>query len=1373
MPDPFPITRSVSGTAAKAPTAQWRFSLAELRNRLAHGQVWGMAQSLGELLDLLAFLCILRVEEREETERRAIDEFNGTERAPEFPEQARWEMLESIEPDQFAWHIQEGLFPAFREMPPESPLRLLPRLFDPARFGPAAYQAAVEILSSPLLPFERYLELERSEKALGLEDKAAELFSGWKGVGEFITPARVADLMIDLAAPKAGERIYNPCSGFGTLLVRTAKRIILPALRQGSPTLAHMVKTSTFCGIELNPRICLVALARLMLAGITRPRLELGDVLERPMPEAGQNGGFDCILCNPPIGSSALPDQTARFPIRSRSTETLILQHILAHLRPGGRAVVLMPEAFLYRQGGEELLRKRLVQDYRLEAVVALPPGGIHGLGEIRTSLLVVHRMEPAKSIAFVQAAATQDILWGYKEAGGKNALLAGLVGLIKARGAPEGGEAGVLREEPPPVGDLAKLQSRVNWETTEVLSGRRWELVPKFTGVDQLQVLLDAIQRTDKQTEIRTLRYASCSVWSGMSYRRSDMLDEKAEKPAEGTEEVRLVRVRDISKLGPSADLKLVASPSMARMTKEGVARAARHCFLREGDILLTVTGTIGKVAVVGGGGSWMVAASGVDIIRVSDAALASYLPRLLTTEPYQTWMKRRSLAGYVNRLSIKDVEHLAVPVFTGGVPPDAIRQVTAGQSLESITRVLEAKPGFSASVRFLLEDDLVRLLVEPTGVEPAGKTPREMLKDLVARVSEIRREGTVDDGIEPLFDWLAGFHDFAARLLDILELPVGPERFSSLQAWWLQTHQGENPFRRAYEELGERAKKARYGEGGTHIRTICSRMEGLYDALLSVWRADHESHLGATRISASLSPALVTLGMPTDVSISVMNEGPLPLRKVTFETRPYDSQSGCILLKPGGSHHWPVKIVGKESGKQPLFLVWKGRRMDESEASGEIELAFEVVSLRVAATAAGELGENPYIYRRLPEGKHERMFYGREAELRRIVENLDRPSATTILLVEGNRGIGKTWLLKHLISRRLPAAWVPVFIDFQDFEGESGSTARAGIPTRHIFIGMARELITAARNALPELELPVVGVVPPVSALVFRTFLDSETPRLISAEQPWTTFKTLFHVVRAALAPRRILLVLEEFDRIQDGIDSKITSDQVPENLRHLFQHQGEVAGIFTGSRTIRRLRKDYWNMLFSLGDPVTLGGLEPGEARLLIEKPVSGRLVYAEEAIRSIIEVTACQPLLIQGICQRIFALCKQRKQATVALELVEEVINEKTTDNEHFETLWGYLHTERRRCLLFLVDELAGNDVAVSFNVLRTAIEEKGLQYSRQSLEADLKYLLESDILGVNRHDRQEFYRLEVPMFALWLRKNKDFNQTLAAATDEAL
>src|SRR5207249_8887270 len=125
-------------------------------------------------------------------------------------------------------------------------------------------------------------------------------------------------------------------------------------------------------------------------------------------------------------------------------------------------------------------------------------------------------------------------------------------------------------------------------------------------------------------------------------------------------------------------------------------------------------------------------------------------------------------------------------------------------------IIRVFEAKPGFSASVRFLLEDDLVRTLTEPVEDEEAGKLKREVLKDLVGRLEEIRRDGTVDEGIEPLFDWLAGFHDFAVRLLDILELPPGPDRFSSLQAWKLFVEGGRTDFRRAHLELAKRAQRS-----------------------------------------------------------------------------------------------------------------------------------------------------------------------------------------------------------------------------------------------------------------------------------------------------------------------------------------------------------------------------------------------------------------------------------------------------------------------------------------------------------------------------------------------------------------------------------
>jgi hypothetical protein len=188
-------------------------------------------------------------------------------------------------------------------------------------------------------------------------------------------------------------------------------------------------------------------------------------------------------------------------------------------------------------------------------------------------------------------------------------------------------------------------------------------------------------------------------------------------------------------------------------------------------------------------------------------------------------------------------------------------------------------------------------------------------------------------------------------------------------------------------------------------------------------------------------------------------------------------------------------------------------------------------------------------------------------------------------------------------------------VFINFQDFDGHQpppGERTLPGIPTRNIFLGMARELLTAAREFLPVLELPDLGAVPQRSSLLFRKFLDNKLPTWFENDQPFTRFRTLLEIIRDAVSPKRLLLILDEFDRIQEGIASGITSDQVPENIRHIFQTYGDIGGIFTGSRTIRRLRQDYWNVLFGLGESHQLRGLEEKSALDLVEKPVAGRLV-----------------------------------------------------------------------------------------------------------------------------------------------------------------
>jgi type I restriction enzyme M protein len=457
-------------------------------------------------------------------------------------------------------------------------------------------------------------------------------------------------------------------------------------------------------------------------------------------------------------------------------------------------------------------------------------------------------------------------------------------------------------------------------------------------------------------------------------------------------------------------------------------------------------------------------------------------------------------------------------------------------------------------------------------------------------------------------------------------------------------------------------------------------------------------------------------------------------------------------------------------------LKIYCKATRLDNTEVSGESQLAFDAIQATTPESASPvEIGENPYIYGRVLEGDFDRMFYGREKDLSTLESQLRRSGPTTVILLEGNRRIGKTSLVKHFIRHRMPEGWLAVYINFQDFDGHNpkqGEKSLPGIPTRNIFLGMARALVATASEALPTLELVDLGAVPPRSSLLFRKFLDNKLAGWFDDQQPFTRFRDLLEQVRSAVKPNRLLFILDEFDRIQEGIDSGITSDQVPENIRHIFQTYGDLGGIFTGSRTIRRLRQEYWNVLFGLGESHQLRGLDEKAALDLVEKPVAGRLVYSIAASQRIVTLCARQPLLIQSICSRIFETCQETGERNITVEMVDKVAEQKAEDNEHFETLWDHIHSNRQRCLAFIVDELAEQSGSLTYSVIFDATERHGVQYrGAKDFERDLEDLLDLEVLGAVGERRAKIYRIEVPLFSMWLKRTKDFEQNRRAAIEE--
>ncbi|WBB76626.1 N-6 DNA methylase [Micromonospora sp. WMMD1128] len=217
---------------------------------------------------------------------------------------------------------------------------------------------------TPLLPDVDALAGELGPQ--GAFDALWQRFSAPGPGRPFATPDDLADLMAGLAGVGGGS-VFDPAAGSGATL--------RAAVRAGC--------TSAY-GQELDPD--LARLAELWLALRDVPgEVSTGDSLRA---DAHPGRTFDAVVCHPPFGASNWGDDELGHDPRwivgttpRTEPELAWVQHALAHLRPGGHAVLLMPPTVAGRRAGRRI-RAELLRRGALRAVVALPPGAAapHGV---------------------------------------------------------------------------------------------------------------------------------------------------------------------------------------------------------------------------------------------------------------------------------------------------------------------------------------------------------------------------------------------------------------------------------------------------------------------------------------------------------------------------------------------------------------------------------------------------------------------------------------------------------------------------------------------------------------------------------------------------------------------------------------------------------------------------------------------------------------------------------------------------------------------------------------------------------------------------------------------------------------------------------
>jgi type I restriction enzyme M protein len=194
-----------------------------------------------------------------------------------------------------------------------------------------------------------------------------------KKAGEFYTPTQVSRLLAQLAKPRPGDRICDPASGSGGLLIE-AGNVIEQA---GSRNYALF-------GQEVNGSTWAIARMNMFLHGKDGARIEWGDTLNNPaLIENDRLMKFNVVVANPPFSldkwgsENAEHDRFNRFwrgvPPKSKADYAFVTHMIETALPQEGRVAVVVPHGVLFRGGSEGRIRQRLIEENFLDAVIALP----------------------------------------------------------------------------------------------------------------------------------------------------------------------------------------------------------------------------------------------------------------------------------------------------------------------------------------------------------------------------------------------------------------------------------------------------------------------------------------------------------------------------------------------------------------------------------------------------------------------------------------------------------------------------------------------------------------------------------------------------------------------------------------------------------------------------------------------------------------------------------------------------------------------------------------------------------------------------------------------------------------------------------------
>lgn len=210
--------------------------------------------------------------------------------------------------------------------------------------------------------------------------------------GQFRTPRHIIRMMVDLMEPESNDIICDPAcgtSGFlissGEYLKENRKKEIFYDKKMKEHYMNHM-----FHGYDTDRTMLRIGAMNMMTHGIENPSIEYRDSLSDQNPDREM---YTLILANPPFKGSLDYDIVSTDLLKvckTKKTELLFLVLFLRMLKTGGRCACIVPDGVLFGSSkAHKTIRKELVEENRLEAVISMPSGVFKPYAGVSTAVLI------------------------------------------------------------------------------------------------------------------------------------------------------------------------------------------------------------------------------------------------------------------------------------------------------------------------------------------------------------------------------------------------------------------------------------------------------------------------------------------------------------------------------------------------------------------------------------------------------------------------------------------------------------------------------------------------------------------------------------------------------------------------------------------------------------------------------------------------------------------------------------------------------------------------------------------------------------------------------------------------------------------------